>query len=125
MVCSIFCCCVITYKPILPKGELFGRVADRIKQSLSFISLTNKSKSSQSSSSVQDQPIHQYPPTIGSASWLKLSDRNRGIQMTSIWAETKNDGPGSEEDGDGGSRDGVLPLQKPNTIGVQKRFEVV
>ena len=122
MVCSIFCCCVVTYKPILPKGAFFGRVADRIKQSLSFISLTNKTKSSQSSSSVQDQPIHQYPPTIGSASWLKLSERDRGIQMTSIWAETKAD---SEEDGDGGSRDGVLPLQKPNTIGVQKRFEVV
>ncbi|KAK4206767.1 hypothetical protein QBC37DRAFT_300111 [Rhypophila decipiens] len=120
---SIFCCCVMTYKPILPKNDFLGRVAGRIKHSLSFSSL-NKTQSSQSVPSMEAQGSHEYPPTIGSASWLKLSERNRGIAMTSIWAETKTGSPGLDEDRDAGRSNGSLQVQQPNAIGVERKFEV-
>ncbi|KAM7193009.1 hypothetical protein V8F33_008057 [Rhypophila sp. PSN 637] len=120
---SIFCCCVMTYKPILPKNDFLGRVAGRIKHGLSFSSL--KTKSSQSVPSMEAQGSHEYPPTIGSASWLRLPERNRGIAMTSIWAETKTGSPGLDEDRDAGRSDGSLQVQHPNAIGVERKFEVV
>ncbi|KAM7214158.1 hypothetical protein V8F06_010473 [Rhypophila decipiens] len=57
---SIFCCCVMTYKPILP----------------------------------------------------------------SIWAETKTSSPGLDEDRNAGTANGSLGVQQPNTISIERRFEV-